>query len=63
MPFIRGVSRHRGAEDRISMRVEFMEQDSSAASLTLLASATGLVRFVNRQSIIESTASAKPVPV
>ena len=50
-------------EDRASMRAEAMEKDSSATSSTLLACARGLVRFVNRQFVIESTASAKPVPV
>jgi len=45
------------------MRAEFMEKDSSATSLTLLACARGLVHFVNRQFLIESTAPAKPMPV
>jgi hypothetical protein len=45
------------------MRAEFMEKDSSATSLTLLARARGLVHFVNCQFLIELTASAKPVPV
>jgi hypothetical protein len=50
-------------EDRASMRVEVMEKDPSATSSTLLACARGLVHFVNRQFVIESTASANPVPV
>jgi hypothetical protein len=50
-------------EDRASMRAEVMEKDSFATSSTLLACARGLVHFVNRQFVIESTASAKPVPV
>jgi hypothetical protein len=45
-------------EDRTLMRAEVMEKEASATSSTLLACAREIVHFVNRQFVIESTASA-----